>query len=131
MASQRDVPGVTRGIVPLLRSKGVLAFSEGANGAFTSPQVPLLFNWSDAASGSSIVYLNHPSGYGLQAEDGMGLSLTDTVTLKGFDQALIFVSARGLSDTSCSHCLTETVAADRLSAATTAGHRTCSRRRPT
>ena len=93
MASQRDVPGVTRGIVPLLRSKGVLAFSEGANGAFTSPQVPLLFNWSDAASGSSIVYLNHPSGYGLQAEDGMGLSLTDTVTLKGFDQALIFVSA--------------------------------------
>ena len=133
MASQRDVPGVTRGIVPLLRSKGVLAFSEGANGAFTSPQVPLLFNWSDAASGSSIVYLNHPSGYGLQAEDGMGLSLTDSVTLKGFDQALIFVSARALSDTSCPepHCLTETVAADRLFVATMAGRRMRSRRRPT
>ena len=55
VVSQRDVPGVTRGIVPLLAKKGVLAFSEGANGAFTSAAVPLLFNWTDVASGSSII----------------------------------------------------------------------------
>ncbi len=102
--SQRDVPGVTRSIVPLLRSKGVVAFSEGANGAFTSPRLPLLFNWSDPASGHSILYLNHPSGYGEDQEDGDDawqrerihrhrrrlLSLADTVSLAGFDDALIF-----------------------------------------
>ena len=95
--SQRDVPGVTRGVVPLLASRGVRAFSEGANGAFTSPQVPLLFNWTDAASGSSVLYLNHPSGYGEEAVGAGGdrrrrrlLSLTDAVSLEGFDEALIF-----------------------------------------
>jgi hypothetical protein len=29
--SQRDVPGVTRGIVPLMHQRGVKAFSEGCN----------------------------------------------------------------------------------------------------
>lgn len=37
--SQRDVPGVTRGIVPLLKGAGVLAFSEGCNAQITSPEV--------------------------------------------------------------------------------------------
>jgi hypothetical protein len=99
--SQRDVPGVTRGIVPLLRTRGVVAFSEGANGAFTSPQLPLLFNWTDSASGDSILYLNHPKGYGQDDSEGEAvtathsgrrrlLSPTDAVSLAGFDEALIF-----------------------------------------
>ena len=60
VVSQRDVPGVTRGIVPLLAEKGVRAFSEGKNDAVASPAVPAtIFNWTDTASGASVIYLNH------------------------------------------------------------------------
>ena len=63
--SQRDVPGVSRGIIPLMRSRGVLAFSEGCNAQITPPEVPPIFNWTDTASGESIIMMVHPRGYGV------------------------------------------------------------------
>ena len=66
VVSQRDVPGVTRGIVPLLRAEGVLAFSEGANSQIVPPATPgNVFNWTDMASGESAIMLIHPRGYGM------------------------------------------------------------------
>ena len=99
VVSQRDVPGVTRGIVPLLAGKGVVAFSEGKNTAVANPAVPSpIFNWTDLASGTSVIFMNHYQGYGAAADDDatvsthdtLGLSLADTVTLRGFDEALVF-----------------------------------------
>eukprot|EP00663_Eupelagonemidae_sp_cell21sb_P003367 gene3367-6101_t len=47
-----------------MRDRGVVAFSEGANGMVQPPEVPPIFNWTDPASGASIVALVHPRGYG-------------------------------------------------------------------
>lgn len=63
--SQRDVPGVSRAIIPLMRSRGVLAFSEGCNAQIVPPQTPPIFNWTDTASGDSIIMMLHPRGYGV------------------------------------------------------------------
>lgn len=52
--SQRDVPGMTRSVIPLLLQQGVLAISEGVNSYSAPPVVPTIFNWSDAAGGSLI-----------------------------------------------------------------------------
>jgi hypothetical protein len=60
--SQRDVPGVTRAVIPLMKKAGVLAFSEGVNGQVQPPSVPNIFNWTDPLSGESIVFLLHPRG---------------------------------------------------------------------
>jgi|EP01047_Picozoa_sp_COSAG01_P005438 hypothetical protein len=68
--SQRDVPGVTRAIVPLMVERGVLAFSEGCNAQIQPPSTPSsIFNWSDPASGQSVLMMLHPRGYGLEEQD--------------------------------------------------------------
>ena len=68
--SQRDVPGVTRGIVPLMAKKGVKAFSEGCNAQIQAPSTPgPIFNWTDTASETSVLMLLHPRGYGFSLED--------------------------------------------------------------
>ena len=102
--SQRDVPGVTRGIVPIMAEQGVLAFSEGCNAQIQPPQTPgPLFNWSDTASGTSVFMLLHPRGYGLEEQDdetGLPLlragvgdpcpSSRDVVAVPGFSEALLY-----------------------------------------
>jgi hypothetical protein len=118
--SQRDVPGVTRGIIPLMAKRGLVAFSDGINAATIGASVPTIFNWSDAASGTSIIGLFHARGYGRRRaqveeegqqednEDGPGLlgkctsvwgdglshggavSLTDVVEVGGFKEALVY-----------------------------------------
>ena len=62
--SQRDVPGVSRSVIPLMRKHNVLAFSEGVNGQIQPPSLPPIFNWTDPLSGESIIVLLHPRGYG-------------------------------------------------------------------
>ena len=49
--SQRDVPGMTRGVVPLLRDLNVTGITVGVNGGVCAPQVPMLFRWRVPASG--------------------------------------------------------------------------------
>ena len=43
--SQRDVPGMTRGVVPLLQKRGVNGITVGVNGGVCPAQVPMLFRW--------------------------------------------------------------------------------------
>ena len=62
--SQRDVPGMTRAVIPLLRKRGVKAISVGENGACAPVNVPKSFIWRDPPSGESILALFHPHGYG-------------------------------------------------------------------
>ena len=76
--SQRDVPGMTRGVIPVLVGRGVKALSVGANGYSASAEVPRIYRWVDRQSGLSLIALQHPGGYG----DG------STVTLNGSTHAL-------------------------------------------
>lgn len=61
-AKMTDVPGHTRGIVPLLAQAGVKFLHIGVNPASTVPGVPPLFRWQDP-SGAEIVVM-YESGYG-------------------------------------------------------------------
>jgi len=72
--SQRDVPGLTRGVLPLLSKLGVKAISVGENdcprplaffdGDNTSQWPTKVFKWQDPASGASALTIMHPHGYG-------------------------------------------------------------------
>ena len=62
--SQRDVPGLTRATIPLLRAGGVQAVSVGENTACAQVNVPSMFLWRDNATATEVVALFHPKGYG-------------------------------------------------------------------
>ena len=57
-----DVPGHTRGIVPLLAEAGVQFLHIGVNPGSSVPSVPPLFRWQDP-SGAEVVVM-YESGYG-------------------------------------------------------------------
>jgi hypothetical protein len=67
--SQRDVPGMPRGIVPLLNRSGVSAISIGANDGSTPPKLPKTFVWQDTASNTSLLGLFNWPGYGHIGEE--------------------------------------------------------------
>jgi hypothetical protein len=81
--SQRDVPGMTRGAIPVLLQNGIRAVSVGVNGASTPPKVPRAFIWRDEASNTSIPAMWHPYGYG-------GIDFEDAVILPGLSTAVVF-----------------------------------------
>jgi hypothetical protein len=60
--SQRDVPGLTRGVIPLLSDNGVSAITVGVNDYTCPPDVPKAFVWRDLASGKDIIALFHAYG---------------------------------------------------------------------
>ena len=62
--SQRDVPGMTRALIPLLTGAGVRAVSIGANDGSTPPDVPPAFLWKDLATKTEMVALLNWPGYG-------------------------------------------------------------------
>lgn len=62
-AKMTDVPGHTRGIVPLLAEAGVIFLHIGVNGASTPPDVPPVFTWQDPG-GESIMVMYHKGSYG-------------------------------------------------------------------
>ena len=62
--SQRDVPGLTRAVIPLLVERGVRALSVGANTFSASAQVPRIYRWEDPQTETSVIALQHPGGYG-------------------------------------------------------------------
>ncbi len=62
-AKMTDVPGHTRGIVPLLEEAGVKFLHIGVNGASTPPDVPPVFVWRDP-SGSEVTVMYHKGSYG-------------------------------------------------------------------
>lgn len=63
-AKMTDVPGHTRGIVPLLAEAGIEFLHIGVNPASTPPDVPSLFVWKDEPSGKRVTVMYHKGGYG-------------------------------------------------------------------
>lgn len=61
-AKLTDVPGHTRGIVPLLAEAGIRFLHIGVNPGSTVPQVPPLFRWVDSSGADLAVMVE--SGYG-------------------------------------------------------------------
>eukprot|EP01047_Picozoa_sp_COSAG01_P064227 COSAG01_NODE_8462_length_2777_cov_3.963032_3_plen_74_part_00 len=58
--SQRDVPGLTRGAIPLLAQAGVKGVTVGENGACAPVNVPNIFLWRDNATSTEVIALFHP-----------------------------------------------------------------------
>jgi hypothetical protein len=84
--SQRDVPGTTARLLPLLNDAGVRAVSFGVNGASAPAAVPSVFLWRhmDPDTGAvvgEVLALYHPGGYG-------GLDASDCHALPGWDEVL-------------------------------------------
>ena len=108
--SQRDVPGLTRAVVPHLRKRGIVGISVGSNDGSPSPLTPSTaecmtqglhvvrtpFLWVDEASGESIVVDIHPGGYGgvtgdyTPPGDSMDGALCDCVGVNGLDEVLCY-----------------------------------------
>ena len=61
-AKMTDVPGHTRGIVPLLAEAGIRFLHIGVNPASTSPDVPDMFRWR--CDGAEVVVVYHKGSYG-------------------------------------------------------------------
>ena len=62
-AKMTDVPGHTRGIVPLLAAAGITFLHIGVNPGCLAPVVPPLFVWQDA-SGAEIIVMYQVGSYG-------------------------------------------------------------------
>lgn len=97
--SQRDVPGTTKAVIPILEKMGVAALSIGVNGATVPasvPQVlpnsPPVFMWK--SGNSSMLTFYHPDGYPNQYGSAPwmpgGLSRKDCAIVPGLDTALCF-----------------------------------------
>ena len=82
--SQRDVPGTTRAIIPLLHAAGVKAMSIGTNFGSAPVVVPRLSLWHDQPSNRSLYLFYHPRGYGGIATPN------DYVVIPGFEHAIVF-----------------------------------------
>eukprot|EP01084_Bolivina_argentea_P044399 81701_1 len=88
--SQRDVPGITRSVIPLLIKHNISALSIGCNDQSAPPSITQdvdyisqIFMWKDIISNQSIITMIHKNGYG-------GISYNDAVLINGYDQALIY-----------------------------------------
>ena len=84
--SQRDVPGLTRSIIPIMNSNGIKAITVGVNTACMPPAVPTAFKWIYKISNTSILAMWHPHGYGGMLDVG----LNSTVIVNGMSSALAF-----------------------------------------
>ncbi len=84
---QRDIPGTTRSIIPIMKRNGVKAITVGVNTASMPPAVPSVINWKDSVTGDQIIGMWHPHGYGGQH----GPSL---VIVPGLTEALAFAIRR-------------------------------------
>ena len=77
-AKMSDVPGHTRGIIPLMAERGITFLHIGVNAASPAPDVPPVFRWREPKSGAQLVVMYHTAGYGGAAR------------IEGLDHALGF-----------------------------------------
>jgi hypothetical protein len=70
-AKMTDVPGHTRGIVPLLAEAGVKLLHLGLNEGASVPEVPSVFVWRDEASGRDLLMIYKGQYGGLVRVDGL------------------------------------------------------------
>lgn len=80
-AKMTDVPGHTRGLVPLLAEAGITFLHIGVNPASSVPDVPPVFVWHDEGSNSDVVVMYHQD-YGSTSvidglDDAISVILTD------------------------------------------------------
>ena len=61
-AKMTDVPGHTRGVVPLLAEAGIRFLHLGVNEAATPPEVPPVFVWQDPSGDDVVVMYQHAYG---------------------------------------------------------------------
>eukprot|EP01083_Nonionella_stella_P103862 297095_1 len=80
--SQRDVPGLTRSIIPILSRNNITGVSIGVNGGSAPPDVPSIFRWNDPQSNQTIIGLWNAGGYGSVSNS--------PVFMNGFNEALVF-----------------------------------------
>jgi hypothetical protein len=80
--SQRDVPGISRAAIPLLKRLGVDGVSVGVNTASMYPRVPKIFRWQDPSSGEELFAMWHGRGYG-------GYSKKEAVRVQGLGHVLV------------------------------------------
>ena len=85
--SQRDVPGIPRSIIPILKDTGLEMISVGVNGGSSPPDVPRLFRWLDPGSGEDIIAMWHPLGYG--CNENTCDDLDEAVYFEGMDSIMI------------------------------------------
>jgi hypothetical protein len=76
-AKMTDVPGHTRGLVPLLAEAGIRFLHIGVNPASTPPAVPPVFRWQ-SPDGAEVVVMYHKGSYG------------DLMAVPGMDEAIAF-----------------------------------------
>ena len=77
-AKMTDVPGHTRGVVPLMAEAGLKFLHIGVNHASSAPTVPDVFRWREPDSRSEIMVMYHKAAYG------------SVTTVDGLDHALAF-----------------------------------------
>ena len=82
--SQRDVPGMTSNIIPVMVKAGVKAVTVGVNSASMPPAVPSVFQWQHNTTNTRVLAMWHPGGYG----GTKGISLDSMVIVPGMSQAL-------------------------------------------
>jgi hypothetical protein len=103
--SQRDVPGLTRAVIPLLARAGVLGINIGVNDASAPVGVPSVmscmhgelaqpFVWADKHSNTSVLAAWHPGGYGAADAVGAGGDFSQLrcacLATPGLDEALCY-----------------------------------------
>ncbi|ESO95330.1 hypothetical protein LOTGIDRAFT_160458 [Lottia gigantea] len=94
--SQRDVPGMTRALIPIFNNHGIEGVTVGVNSVSSPPAVPKIFKW--VFQNSSVIAMWHPGGYPIKPGSfpsmPLGLSRDNCVTFEQFDEAMCF-SFRG------------------------------------
>jgi hypothetical protein len=79
--SQRDVPGLTQAVIPILKKHGVIGITIGVNAASLPAHVPKLFRWR--FNQDEILVALHPGGYGgLGTQDCAEILLPETNVTK-------------------------------------------------
>ncbi|XP_050410308.2 uncharacterized protein LOC126824914 isoform X1 [Patella vulgata] len=94
--SQRDVPGMTQALLPILARHGIEGITVGVNTVSSPPAVPKIFQW--VYQNTSLIAMWHPGGYPLHPGSfpsmPIGLSRDNCVTFSEFEEAMCF-SFRG------------------------------------
>ena len=79
-AKMTDVPGHTRGLVPLLAEAGITFLHIGVNPASSVPDVPPVFVWRDEASNTDVVVMYHQVYGNTSVIDGLDDAISVILT---------------------------------------------------
>ena len=82
--NQRDVPGITAGVIPILIKNNIKAISIGANELAGTPEVPNIFRWKHPTNSNlEVIMMMHVGGYG-------GYQINDCVIIPNYSDALCY-----------------------------------------